>query len=1397
MKLIQPQQNPSNPFQHPITNGFLTLHNAATQQYLDTARGHYITALSARIPTNQQPLTNICAPSLPPHSTYHQLPEADQPPTPQHHHHPTTVFEMQFPKPLFNASKNQLHFNPTLSTTNTPQLPEMVDTLGVVIGQEMLRLDASQPQQALMSVSSDIGDANDSLPKGMLETSTSLHKTVESLKTELEHLKREHADFKDNDLLLQSALNNCNLKPSRCNPNNEAHLAEEDKSRHAYEEAHQNKNETDSLNIINSKRRKREHCSFNTYSQLDKRPTLTPHITEANGRTMTALDATNSVPHRIYTTCVSTSESSARIMNSEDELESSTQQPEDSNNLPTAELMVIQPRIEAHNCDRLPKFSIRDYVFSARNKDISTNWPFSEKNLQLCLKHGVKNVLPPFQPVDSFRDNSVKRCLVEKSISSEESNLNERPSVMKIHLVRDTAINRCWNQEFAEGFRDLDSFPSVREKDLAFQTTPVLCQSEVGSVSTSNLPLSEVVSDENEAAGSAANKTKSSVSQVFDKKRRTALKLPVNSRRATPEDITSACTAPSEATATKICPVCENFSSSSNTTLNAHIDQCLSSQSSPNWMNNSKLVNPRIKPRKMRSMVDICATAPQCTLEDLDRRNGSNWAINLDTTSEDTGLRIEGSNHRVSSRYTVNNFDDDSVYIDSSGRKIRILSKFNETVPSSFPKPRKDPKVRKQCRRGKRSNLFSASRKRRLVKHLKYLRVTRQKKHLLSLKVKEYSAKACAAEKATCAGHESHMKQQPTGSLGNGLEAQEQRNQIVPDSSGGCTSSFAKKNDPEATTTVCRYDLRMRSDHKVTGRKFAKKLPHFPKKPLCSIQQSMRAEHRSSGSSCGKTMRSPLKNKIQDNKQTILVPLKFRDPGFNGESTKDCVWKSLESGSTPVRSLEREIEIQSDAVLTAGSCKILHSCRTNSFDEMRSCNSETDARSNDTGDQSGAVQGCSQSGLRDTNRFSECGGGAQCNYGFAGSAETGHGEKDIDDPDLSTSLAFEETDISLNPSFDPELSTLLSSTMQCTNKFQSPLSQDGSKGYLPQHDLVEEQMLYRDVSATERSELKMGNGNFNLMEIDPILIPGPPGSDLPSFSDMGSEDLQTSSSALEHSFGDGDNVVNGDSSDSLFSAASSIFNLGVTNDHVYQGWFGASSPLDTLTVFSKSTAVKTERVASIVNDLKEGQGRSQQCCCSRKEAIPWSAAMNIQESELLVQKMSSLVAFPGEKYTYSSLTKWPYGQDDTICRSIESEKVVDSGHTSHQNITSVQSLRIGDSDSSTPAPILRLMGKDLMVVNNEEDDPSLVPAAQNVNPNSETSSKHDVTWEHHSSQSPALIGPLPYVQDPCTFSVKCFDVGPSNMINSSGSPNSTSGDTYINNPVHPRLGIHGTAPLKR
>ncbi|KAL7103263.1 hypothetical protein ACP275_08G169200 [Erythranthe tilingii] len=115
--------------------------------------------------------------------------------------------------------------------------------------------------------------------------------------------------------------------------------------------------------------------------------------------------------------------------------------------------------------------------------------------------------------------------------------------------------------------------------------------------------------------------------------------------------------------ASKVCPVCKKFTSSSNTTLNAHIDRCLSEESKVKHSTADSRVTIKhiMKPRKTKLMVDIYATALSSTLEDLDRRNGTNW----------TSSNLDFSAHEEKN-------DECAVYYDSNGTKLRILSKFVE-----------------------------------------------------------------------------------------------------------------------------------------------------------------------------------------------------------------------------------------------------------------------------------------------------------------------------------------------------------------------------------------------------------------------------------------------------------------------------------------------------------------------------------------------------------------------------------------------------------------------------------------------------------------------------------------------------------------------------------------------
>jgi hypothetical protein len=129
--------------------------------------------------------------------------------------------------------------------------------------------------------------------------------------------------------------------------------------------------------------------------------------------------------------------------------------------------------------------------------------------------------------------------------------------------------------------------------------------------------------------------------------------------------------------ASKTCPVCRVFASTSNTTLNAHIDQCLSAESNTELVE-TVFVKPKVKPRKKRLIVDIYETSLPFTLEDLDRRNGTNWAVELGMSTASKEVCTENQSPEVVPFDRRDDEREGDVYVDSNGIKIRILSKCSD-----------------------------------------------------------------------------------------------------------------------------------------------------------------------------------------------------------------------------------------------------------------------------------------------------------------------------------------------------------------------------------------------------------------------------------------------------------------------------------------------------------------------------------------------------------------------------------------------------------------------------------------------------------------------------------------------------------------------------------------------
>ncbi|KAI3456734.1 hypothetical protein Pfo_013397 [Paulownia fortunei] len=342
------------------------------------------------------------------------------------------------------------------------------------------------------------------------------------------------------------------------------------------------------------------------------------------------------------------------------------------NNQHQLEVDLLKSGLDDNN--PLPKFSIRDYVFNTRGKDIKNNWPFSQKNLRLCLKYGVKDVLPPFQSLDSVRNPSILNCVVE----------NLSYSDVKLSELRDHRAG----QKLAVAIENINSSGSEEDKDFPSTTTSQSC-SDINSVpqikspyvelEAENLPRSPKEKPEFEVR--ASNKVECNIQNPV-KKCRLIVKLNNIAEPKSIEDLAVNTSVVSETMASKVCPVCKTFSSSSNTTLNAHIDQCLSGESTIKWTTNSKVIKHRIKARKTRLMVDIYETALHCTLEDLDRRNGTNWASNLGFPAQDLEACAEEENKTYSSVNIEDINEERAVYIDSNGTKLRILSKLRD-LPSN------------------------------------------------------------------------------------------------------------------------------------------------------------------------------------------------------------------------------------------------------------------------------------------------------------------------------------------------------------------------------------------------------------------------------------------------------------------------------------------------------------------------------------------------------------------------------------------------------------------------------------------------------------------------------------------------------------------------------------------
>ncbi|KAL8237563.1 hypothetical protein R6Q59_018644 [Mikania micrantha] len=803
--------------------------------------------------------------------------------------------------------------------------------------------------------------------------------------------------------------------------------------------------------------------------------------------------------------------------------------------------------------NQLPNFSIRDYVFSLRSKDIACNWPFSSTSLQLCLKHGVKNLLPPFQTLDCLRNNSsLTGCSVKNRLTDEElvTSFDGKPRDNQFKSNKKIVIS--------------NSSSSKEGKESKF-----ILQGQSGQTKSK------------EKQPAASQKSENASVSMITKKSRFVIKMNSGVEHIAPN---------SETMASKVCPVCKTFSSSSNTTLNAHIDQCLTGEATMKWTDNPKvIVKHKVKPRKMRLMVDIYKTAPHCTVEELDRRNGTSWATKSNFPAQEIQFHGEEEEKEEPKLTKVNPDNEGDVYIDTNGTKVRILSA-PKTGSSDVHKGRKLTKGLKGSKliMGKKNNHFKKKH------HKKYLKLTCNARKLCSPKSK---VKSCQGEEVVMA--ENLSKVECNKEVMKVVDLGVSRPPWACSKRTGLSKKPDSKNQKGGLKCYKLKDLVVKNS--------VKSSLSVVKQPLNRL-----AEFRKEA-----TLRHHNDDEDDDDGSLDACPSQHSDDDDDDLDDDDDDDYDYDYEGTP------------DADIRSKGCKFSTLSKKLSFPVTKfnlkrkfsavekSCAKSVDEPSQDSSKEHSRIEEHITNNKKQETRS------------------------------VTSKSSIEESSVGFQTLNGNELEYVKSGTLL---SIQAPSFMGLSTSFDPEFSNQECMELYQDqICSTNRAPNDVEKQENYFQEIDPIPIPGPPGSFLPASpgGEMVSEEhiqetaIYSSENQHHHDTMDQDSMSN-----SPVSTVSNSRSSCGKDDRYIRPYFN-SNPGFTETGQSQSY---------LKND--------QPCCCSRKEV-----ALNYQDPYTL-RKQS------------------------TESKNFKSEMLSVRNHPKSSVIAST---------TSPSKPVLRLMGKNLTVETDEDD----------------------------------------------------------------------------------------------
>ncbi|CAN1180543.1 WEB family protein At5g55860 [Linum perenne] len=328
------------------------------------------------------------------------------------------------------ALKNE--FDPELAQNLEKQLTE---TMGEISGlQEQMDSAKISDLNSVKDVTSELDGAKESLQK-VLKEESSLRSLVESLKLELETVKKEHLELKEKETETEAIAGNLHVKLRKCKSELESAIAEESKARGASEEmittlnqlsveAENARKEAQEMKKEAEELKKEAEATRIELEEADKKLKIAlEEAEEAKTAETRALDQIKSLSERTSAARASTSESGANITISKDEFDALSRKVKGSDELAEMKVAAAVAQVEAVKASENEALK----RVEAMEKEIddmktATNEALKRAEMAEAAKRAVEGELRRWREREQKKAaETASRILAETQIASEAS----------------------------------------------------------------------------------------------------------------------------------------------------------------------------------------------------------------------------------------------------------------------------------------------------------------------------------------------------------------------------------------------------------------------------------------------------------------------------------------------------------------------------------------------------------------------------------------------------------------------------------------------------------------------------------------------------------------------------------------------------------------------------------------------------------------------------------------------------------------------------------------------------------------------------------------------------------------------------------------------------------------